>query len=72
MLDEREKVTYPDGFESPDGLIHVIYDRNRYTDAEILLARFREDDVLAGELRSEDGKLKGLVNKATGGQSSQH
>ena len=66
VLDERAGVSYPDGFESPDGLIHILYDRNRHTDAEILLAKFREKDVLAGKLVSRDARLKTLANKATG------
>ncbi len=66
LLDERNAVSYPDGFESPDGLIHILYDWNRHTDAEILLAKFREEDVLAGKLVSTDAKLLQLANKATG------
>lgn len=66
MLDERNAVSYPDGFESPDGLIHILYDWNRHTDAEILMAKFREEDILAGKLVSKDARLLMLVNKATG------
>lgn len=66
LLDERNAVSYPDGFESPDGLIHILYDWNRHTDAEILLAKFREEDVLAGRIVSKDAKLLQLANKATG------
>jgi hypothetical protein len=66
LLDERSSVSYPDGFEAPDGLIHILYDWNRHTDAEILLAKFREEDVLAGKIVSADAKLLMLVNKATG------
>ena len=66
LLDERSAVSYPDGFESPDGLIHVLYDWNRHTDAEILMAKFREEDVLAGKIVSKDAKLLQLANKATG------
>lgn len=66
LLDERCKVSYPDGFEAPDGLIHILYDRNRHTDAEILLAKFREEDIMAGKIVSNDSNLKILVNKATG------
>lgn len=66
LLDERSSVSYPDGFESPDGLIHILYDWNRHTDAEILLAKFRETDVLAGKIVSADAKLQLLANKATG------
>lgn len=66
LLDERNAVSYPDGFEGADGLIRVLYDWNRHTDAEILLARFREEDVLAGRLVSADARLLVRANKATG------
>ncbi len=66
LLDQRSSVSYPDGFEAPDGLIHILYDWNRHTDAEILLAKFREEDVLAGKIVSADAKLQVLANKATG------
>ena len=66
LLDERSAVSYPDGFESPDGLIHILYDWNRHTDAEILLAKFREQDILAGRIVSNEGKLRLPANKATG------
>jgi hypothetical protein len=66
LLDERSSVSYPDGFQAPDGLIHILYDWNRHTDAEILLAKFREEDILAGKLVSPDAKLQLLANKATG------
>lgn len=65
VLDERNGVSYPDGFQSPDGVIHVIYDRERGREREILMARFREEDVVAGTARPES-ELKMLVNKATG------
>ena len=66
LLDERNAVSYPDGFEAPDGLIHLLYDWNRHSDAEILLAKFREEDILAGKIVSADAKLQILANKATG------
>lgn len=66
LLDERASVSYPDGFQAPDGLIYILYDWNRHSDAEILLAKFREEDVLAGRLVSKDAKLCMLANKATG------
>jgi predicted neuraminidase len=66
LLDERASVSYPDGFQAPDGLIHILYDWNRHTDAEILLATFREEDIRAGKPVSKDVKLRLLANKATG------
>ena len=47
LLDERRGVSYPDGFQSPDGLLTIVYDRNR-VNGEILMATFTEEDVLAG------------------------
>ncbi|MGB8168102.1 MAG: sialidase family protein [Chthoniobacteraceae bacterium] len=64
LLDDRAEVSYPDGFQAPDGTIHILYDWNRHTDAEILLAKFREDDVLAGKFVSPGAKPRMLVNKA--------
>lgn len=63
LLDDREKVSYPDGVETPDGQLLIIYDRQRTADREILLARFREDDILAGRPVSNDTKLREIVNR---------
>ena len=63
VLDERQGVSYPDGFQAPDGTIFFSYDRNRATDGEILLARFTEDDILAGKLVQPHSKLKMLISR---------
>ena len=68
MLDERSGVSYPDGQQTPDGLIRIIYDYNRVFDRNILLATFREEDVVAGKPVSADVRLRQLVSKASGGQ----
>jgi predicted neuraminidase len=47
LLDERAGVSYPDGFQAPDGLVTIAYDRKRI-DGEILMATFAEEDVLSG------------------------
>ena len=54
LLDERERISYPDGYQAPDGRIFVQYDRLREC-GEILLAVFTEDDALAG--RDVSGKV---------------
>jgi len=64
LLDDRAEVSYPDGIQAPDGMIHILYDWNRHTDAEILLAKFREADVLGGKFASPGAKARILVNKA--------
>ena len=63
MLDERAGVSYPDGFQAPDGTIYISYDRNRSKDGEILLAKFTEDDVLSGRLVGPKSKLKMLISR---------
>jgi hypothetical protein len=63
LLDERKDVSYPDGFQAPDGAIHIIYDRERYGAKEILLASFTEEDVMAGEVVSPGSRLRRLVSK---------
>ncbi len=68
MLDERLGVSYPDGQQTPGGLIRIIYDYNRVADRNILIAAFREEDVAAGKDMSGAVKLRQLVSKATGGQ----
>ena len=66
VLDERKGVSYPDGFQSPDGTIYISYDRNRAADGEILLARFTEEDVLAQKLVGPRSKLKILISRPLG------
>jgi|GEM_PF-522016 len=63
MLDERKGISYPDGFQAPDGTIYISYDRNRSTDGEILLARFTEGDVLARKLTGAKSKLRMLISR---------
>jgi predicted neuraminidase len=66
MLDERANVSYPNSDQDENGTIYVIYDWERYKDKEILMARFTEEDVLAGKIVSPQGQLRLLFNKATG------
>jgi predicted neuraminidase len=69
VLDERAEVSYPDGFQAPDGVIHLLYDWNRHKEAEILLAKFREEDVLAGNFKTPGARSRLLVNRADGPKS---
>jgi hypothetical protein len=65
MLDERP-CSYPFGCQASDGTIYVSYERNRWDNPEILLARFTEADVLAGKVVSNRARLRLIVNRATG------
>jgi len=66
MIDERNGVSYPDGTQSPDGVIRIIYDWNRADDKHVLMAAFTEEDALAGKDVSGRVRLRVLVNRATG------
>ena len=68
MLDERAGVSYPDGQQTADGTIRIIYDYNRVTDREILMATLREEDAAAGKDVTGGVRLRQLVGKASGGQ----
>lgn len=68
LLDERRGVSYPDGQQTPDGLIRIIYDYSRTGDRNILMATFREADVAAGKAVSDAVRLRQLVSKASGGR----
>ena len=63
LLDERGGVSYPDGVQADDGLIWIVYDRDRQGAGEILLATFREVDVAAGRNASGAVRLKRIVNR---------
>ena len=74
LLDERRDVSYPDAVEGEDGYLYVIYDRERgahyhadrdYSSSarEILVAKVTEEDILAGELKDSESRLKEIVHK---------
>lgn len=71
LLDERNSVSYPDGQQAADGTIRIIYDYDRTGDRHILMATFREQDIMAGKLVSPDAKLRQLVSDASGGLEKQ-
>ncbi len=62
LLDERPGVSYPDFTEGNDGFLYCVYDRNRCGRGEILLARFTEQDVEAGEFITPGGFQRGLIS----------
>ena len=63
MLDERTGISYPGGFQAPDGSIYFSYGRNRAQDGEILFAKFTEDDVLAKSLLNPKSRLRVLISR---------
>lgn len=71
LLDERRRVSYPDGQQASDGRIYITYDYNRTDDRHILMAVFREEDVLAGRDVSGSVRLRVLVSEASGGREKE-
>lgn len=65
LLDERDGVSYPDAAIDGEN-ISVVYDYDRMTSGQILMARITESDILAGDLVSADSRLRILVNQAQG------
>ncbi len=75
LLDERPDVSYPDMIEAPDGLIYVVYDRERGAQyknmripseemaKEILFCTFREADVFSGAFCSPDSRMRAIISK---------
>lgn len=63
-LDERERVSYPDGVQADNGTIYIIYDRLRNTEREILMATFTEEDARRGKCVTDKCQLRMLVNRA--------
>jgi len=63
LLDERAGVSYPDGVQAKDGLIRVVYDRDRMGAGEVLMAEFQERDVAAGENKSGAVKLRQVIQR---------
>ena len=58
LLDERTGVSYPDGQQTKDGMIHIIYDYNRTKDQLILMTGFTEEDVLSNSDSARDGVVR--------------
>jgi sialidase-1 len=63
IIDSRTDISYPTGFQSPDGYIYISYDYKRTQKGEVMMAKFNEEDILAEKLVSEKGQLGMLISK---------
>ena len=63
LLDERFEISYPDGQQTEDGTIFVVYDYNRRKEQHILFCAFTEEDLIAGRFCSEKAKQRKRVNR---------
>lgn len=64
LLDERPNVSYPDATVSADGVIYVIYDRERVRECEILMAAVTEEEILRGSANHRGSFFKRVIDKA--------
>ena len=48
LMDQRRGVSYPDGQQTADGTIYLIYDYDRTGAQNILMTSFMEDEVISG------------------------
>lgn len=64
LLDDRQNVSYPDGFQAPDGSLTIVYDRERTKAMEILFAQFTEADIEAGKCVSKACSLRNIISTA--------
>jgi hypothetical protein len=64
LLDARNRVSYPDATQGPDGRIYATYDYSRYMTGckEVLALSFTEDDILLNRALPTPT----VVNRATG------
>ena len=68
LLDERES-SYPDGIQTDDGTLYIIYDHQRYTlnragqrgVGSVVMATFREEDIRAGKPVTDKARLHQIV-----------
>jgi predicted neuraminidase len=63
LIDEREKVSYPDGQQDADGSIVITHDFDRTGTRTIYLARFREEDILVGRADAPDVRLRQIISR---------
>ena len=64
LLDART-TSYPDGTETADGSLYIIYDQLRYTRGaqQIVFAKITEADILAGKIVTPTSRLAQKINR---------
>ena len=63
LLDERKPVSYPDGDQAEDGTITITYDFERTGAREILMAAFREEDILTARPEAPSVRLRQVISR---------
>ena len=68
---KRTRVSYPDGDQAEDGTIFITYDFERTEAREILMAAFREEDILTARREAPSVRLRQVISRPPDGPSSQ-
>ena len=63
MIDEREGISYPTGFQADNGYIYISYDHERSSLGEILMCKFTEQDVLSRCFVSKGSRQKKIITR---------
>lgn len=63
LLDERANISYPDGHQTSDGTIYIVYDHSRLNKKEIYMAVFSERDALKKTALSDRVRLRVNVTR---------
>ena len=61
ILDDRNYISYPDSDQTPDGVIHIVYDHCRDELGEILAADIREEDIIQKRILTPGAFLRKLI-----------
>ncbi len=62
LIDSRDQVSYPDLTEGEDGFLYLVYDHARTAHGQIIMARFTEADIRAGDLITPGSCLNVLID----------
>lgn len=63
LLLDNYITSYPDFYQTDDGTIYILFDKNRYGEGGIRLCVLTEEDIKAGEFCSENAKQLIVITK---------
>lgn len=63
LLIDPGQSSYPDAVQDADGTIYLVHDRGRFSFGEIVISRFREEDIIAGTVVDRNSFLNQIISK---------
>ncbi len=64
LLYKEGMVSYPSGMIDDNDRVYVSFDRNRYTDGEIYMSSFTQEDIIAGKCETEGSYAAKLIMRS--------